>query len=330
MSYALGIDLGGTKILAGVIELQTGEIVSTAIQPTKESSATGLLERLEQVAMEAVRRAGQTHASVVAAGIGAAGQVDTDNGVIIRAPNLPASVVGRPLAEELRRSLGCSVILVNDVVAAAAGEAGFGAGRDHPDFVCVFVGTGIGGAIYRDGHLWRGATNTAGELGHMVVDAGGRICGCGGRGHLEAYASHSAVMRTILGALRQGRESVLAQFEPNPNPDDRAHSAIRYQALREAVEGGDRLATEMVEEGARYLSAGLVSIVNFYNPPLIVLGGGMVQELELFFEATAARVRNEALLVPRREVEITRASLGPNSGIVGAALLAAERAATPA
>lgn len=328
MTYALGIDLGGTKILAGVIDINSGEVVSTAIQLTKGSR--NLLERIASVAEEAIQKTGQTRPAIVAAGIGAAGQVDTDRGILIRAPNLPASLVGASITEELRDRLGCPITLVNDVVAAAAGEAGFGAGSGYPDFVCIFVGTGIGGAIYQNGRPWQGATNTAGELGHMVIELGGRICGCGGRGHLEAYASHSAVMRTILGALRQGRESVLARLEPNPNPDDRVHSSIRYQALREAVQAGDSLAVEMVQDGARYLAAGLVSIVNFYNPPRIVLGGGMVQELDLFFETAAMRLHEEALLIPRRQVEIARASLGPNSGIVGAALLAFQRVAATA
>jgi len=323
MAYALGIDLGGTKILAGVVDVDTGEVLSTAIQLTKGTHGHGdLLERIGDVAEDALQQAHHTRSEITAAGIGAAGQVDTEQGVLIRAPNLPSTLVGTPISAELAHKLGCSVVLVNDVVAAAAGEAGFGAGRGYSDFVCIFVGTGIGGAIYQDGHPWTGATNTAGELGHMVIEVGGRTCGCGGRGHLEAYASHSAVMRTILGALRQGRESVLGHLEPNPNPDDRAHSSIRYHALAEAVTSGDALAVEMIQEGARYLSSGLVSIVNFYNPPLIVLGGGMIKELDLFYETAAERVRREALQVPGQKLAVARASLGANSGIVGAALLA--------
>jgi glucokinase len=213
-------------------------------------------------------------------------------------------------------------MLVNDVVAAAAGEAGFGAGKDHPDFVCVFVGTGIGGAIYQGGQPHFGATSTAGELGHIVVHKGGRICGCGGEGHLEAYASHTAMVNTILGGLRLGRHSLLYDLEPELNPEDPKASTVHYKALAAAIDAGDALALETVREAAEYMAAGLVSLINFYNPPLIILGGGVVGTIDLFFEEAATRARQQALIVPRRQVEIVRAQLGEHSGIVGAALLA--------
>jgi glucokinase len=133
-------------------------------------------------------------------------------------------------------------------------------------------------------------------------------------------------MRTILGQLRLGRDSILAALEPDPNPDDRAHSSIRYAELADAVAKGDELAVEAIEDGAKYLAAGLVSVVNFYNPPLIVLGGGMMKEVDRLYESVTARVSREALSVPGRRVEFARASLGADSGIAGAAALGAEQA----
>jgi glucokinase len=327
MTYALGIDLGGTKILAGVINTDTGEVLGTAKKRTHvELGADEVLNRLQSVVEEVVEASGRSRQEIVAAGIGAAGQVDAERGILVRAPNLPEGLTGRALVERAERALRLPVLLFNDVAAAAAGEAGFGAGRGCQDFVVIFSGTGIGGAIYRGGQPYPGATGTAGELGHMVIDYNGRICGCGGTGHLEAYASRTAVVRTILAALRQGRKSVLGQLEPDPNPDNATHSAIRSKALGEAVRAGDAVAMEMVEAGARYMAAGLVSIINFYNPPRIILGGGIVEEVDYFFKLAAALAKQTALLVPRQDIEIVKAGLGDNSGIVGAALLATQRA----
>jgi glucokinase len=158
----------------------------------------------------------------------------------------------------------------------------------------------------------------------MTIDYGGRLCGCGGLGHLEAYASRSAIVRSILAALRQGRPSRLAALEAHPDPGDVAHSQIHDVGVNEALEAGDSLTVELVHDGARYMAAGLVSIINFYNPPRIVLGGGMVQNVHAFFDLVRAYTLQEALEVPRGGVEIVKAGLGDSSGIVGAAVLASQ------
>jgi glucokinase len=327
MARTLGIDFGGTKILAGVVDSETGEILSQAKKRTRaEHGSDDIVSRLLDVAEDALQGSGSAREDVRSIGIGVAGQVDRQKGELIRAPNLPNELLGTAISDRVRQSLKLPVTLANDVVAAAAGEAAFGSGKGHPDFVCVFIGTGIGGAIYQGGRPYQGATSTAGELGHTVIEQGGRVCGCGGLGHLEAYASRTAIVRTILGAMRQGRRTSLEAVDPNPNPDDPAHSPIRSKALAEAVHTGDPLATTMVTNAARYLAAGLVSVVNFYNPPRIILGGGVVDAVDLYFDVSSALVQQEALQVPRQSVEIVRTGLGDYSGIVGAAVLASTRA----
>lgn len=323
MAHVLGVDLGGTKMLAGVIDTETGQVLATAKKRTRvERGAQEVLDRVLSVAQEAIEASGSKPEDIRAAGIGVAGQVDLAKNALQHAPNLGEGLEGTILPDTLGQKLGVPVRLSNDVAAAAAGEAGFGAGKGHPDFVCIFSGTGIGGGIYQQGKPFAGATHTAGELGHMVIDYDGRLCGCGGRGHLEAYASRTAVVRTILGTLRLGRTSSLSALEPDPNPDNAQDSPIRSKALGEAVRAGDALALEMVEAGARYMGAGLVSIINFYNPPRIILGGGIVQEVDLFMRIAAAHAKSEALQASRKDVDIVKAMLGDNSGIVGAALLA--------
>lgn len=327
MVYALGVDLGGTKILASVVDSETGEMLAPILRRTHaDRGPDDVLARLLTVAQDAVEQSNVDRNDLVAVGIGAAGQIDPERGVLVRAPNLPDELLGIPLAELVRDRLGANVWLFNDVVAAAAGEAGFGAGQGQPDFVCVFVGTGIGGALFQNGHQYHGATNTAGEVGHMVIAYDGRICGCGGRGHLEAYASRASIVRDILAALRQGRQSLLSELEPEPDPSNASHSAIHDVDIGRAVEQGDLLARELVENGARYMAAGLATLINCFNPPLIILGGGMVEKVPLFFELVSRYARQDALLVPARRIEIMRAQLRDHAGVVGAAMLAADRA----
>ena len=322
MAHVLGIDLGGTKVLAGVVDVETGRVLSTAKKRTRaEHGPEDIVQRLVEVARDALKESGVKNGGVHGIGIGVAGQIDRQKGIVLSAPNL-ANMTNVELADVVQGKLGLPVKLFNDVEAAAAGEAIFGAGRDRKDFVVVFVGTGIGGAIYRNGRPYAGATHTAGELGHMVVDVNGRLCGCGGAGHLEAYASRTAVVRAILSGLHAGRTSSLSQIATEINPSDPGGSGIRSKALAQAIADGDPLTHEVLLMAADYLAAGLASIINFYNPPLIILGGGLVEAVDIFFSAVATRTRHAALQVPRGHIEIAKAGLGDNSGIVGAAVLA--------
>jgi glucokinase len=234
-------------------------------------------------------------------------------------------MVNMSLAEIVQRKLKKPVFLFNDVEAAAGGEAAFGAGKGQKDFVVIFVGTGIGGGIYRNGEPYTGATSTAGEIGHIVVDVNGRICGCGGLGHLEAYASRTAIVRSILAGMHLGRKSVLSTVATEINPNDPGGSGIRSGAIAAALAKHDPLVEENIALGADYLAAGLVSVINFYNPPLIILGGGLIEAVDVFFEMVARKSKDGALRVPSRSVDIVKAGLGDFSGIVGAAVLAANR-----
>lgn len=325
MAYVLGIDMGGTKVLAGVIDEKTGKILGMAKKRTRaEHGPSDIVQRALEAAKDAIAASAVKNGAISRIGIGVAAQIDHERGVVINAPNI-AGMANVPLADVVQKELGHPVSVFNDVEAAAAGEAAFGSGKGHKDFVVIFVGTGIGGSIYRNGKPYVGATGTAGEIGHMVVDLNGRICGCGGTGHLEAYASRTAIVRVILSGLRAGRQSVLREMLQEINPNDPGGSGIRSRAIAEALAAGDDLVREALMTAAEYLAAGLVSVINFYNPPLIVLGGGLIEAVDLFFSVAASRARHDALQVPRREVHIVKSGLGDYSGIVGAAVLAAGR-----
>lgn len=325
MAHVLGIDLGGTKVLAGIVNTRTGKVLSAVKKRTRaEHQQSDLIQRVSDLGKRAIEEAGVKASDVKAVGIGVAGQIDRDRGIVLYAPNL-ANMSNVKLAELVQKSLKLPAFLFNDVEAAAAGEASFGAGKGRSDFVVMFVGTGIGGGIYRDGKPYTGATHTAGEVGHIVVDVNGRLCGCGGTGHLEAYASRTAIVRMILAGMHAGRDSMLSEVATEINPNDPGGSGIRSKAIATAVAQGDPLVQETLLTAADYLAAGLASVINFYNPPLIILGGGLMEAVDEFFTAVAARARNAALRVPRRDVEIVKSGLGDYSGIVGAAVLAGNK-----
>lgn len=322
--YSLGVDLGGTKIMAAVVDVTTGAVAGSDRKRTRaERGAAFLLERLGDVIEGALAEAKVKPSELIGLGIGAAGQVDRAGGVLISAPNLAYDTANLPLADILRERYQTPVALGNDVEVAAVGELHFGAGRGCDNFLCVFIGTGIGGGIVIDGQLYRGATGTAGEIGHIVVDAGGRHCGCGHRGCLEAYASRTAITRTLLGELQRGRPSVLRELlskGPEPGPGS---AAIRSGLIAQAVAAGDELVITTLDEASDYLGLGLASAVNLLNPRRVILGGGLIEAVERFFAEVARKTRQAALPVPAERVEIVRAGLGDFSGVVGAAILGA-------
>lgn len=323
--YALGIDFGGTKVLAAVVSLRTGEIVSSAKKKTRpDDGPEELVQRIFSVAQAALDDAGASQRAPVisAIGIGMAGQVDPVAGVLLGTPNLAQSSVELPIAARLTERFAVPAVLRNDVHIAAVGEQRFGAGHDAASFLCVFVGTGIGGALVQDGQLVTGFTGTAGEIGHIIVDADGRLCGCGGRGHLEAYSSRTAMTKVILGEIKRGRATRLTEVFALDDGTLGRGAALRSGMLSRAVADGDELVTEVVRDAARYLGFGLASVINVVNPQRLILGGGVIEAVDLMFEVAAETARREALPVAGRGIEIVRAGLGDNSGVVGAAMIA--------
>jgi glucokinase len=326
--YALGIDLGGTKILGGIVELATGRILVSAKRKTPTAKSTdGLLERIAELLDEVSQTPDlPPNLKLAGIGIGAAGQINRKEGAIVAAPNLgipPNYPLGRLLSERF----GLPVALGNDVEAATLGELYFGSGQGYDHFACVFVGTGIGGGLVHDGKLMKGTTGTAGEVGHMVISAGGRHCGCGGRGHLEAYSSRTAITRTLLGELKRGKPSILRDLldiGTLPDASSASSIAIRSKVIAKAVAANDYLTKKVLDEAADYLGLGVASLINAYNPQRIILGGGLIEAVDVFFEQVVAVAMHEALSLSTSKVEIVRTKLGDFSGLVGSALLAGQ------
>lgn len=315
----IGVDMGGTKILSAVIDTE-GNILGTAKVQTKAGKgASEVIDRIAHAIQKAIAKSGVGADSIQAIGIGAPGPLDPATGVVIFAPNLGWRDV--PLKAELEARTGFPTFVDNDVNVGTLGEHVFGAGRGFQNVVGIFVGTGIGGGIILKGELFHGASKTAGEIGHIIVKAGGPRCGCGTRGCLEAIASRTAMARQFRKAiLKKGEKSVLSELTGGD-----LH-AIRSGVLAKAVRQKDGLTLKVIKKTTKYLGIGIGSIVNFLNPEMIVLGGGVVEALDdTFLEAICVAAEKYALPNTLSGVKIVRAELGDNAGILGAAALARQR-----
>ena len=316
--YAVGVDIGGTKMYAGVIDLESGKVVGSQRKRTHpERGLDFFVKRLTDIVAGAIAAADLPKgAALLGIGAGIAGQVDRAKGVLLTGPNLGQGLDNLSIRDVLQERFKIPTFLGNDVEVATYGEHHYGAGRDCDDFVCIFVGTGIGAGIIQNGAMRRGVTGTAGEIGHTIVQFEGRICGCGGRGHLEAYASRTAITRVLLAELGRGRESKLRELL---DPKD---SAIRSRVIARCIDEGDQLVIDTVAEAADYLGAGISSLATFYNPDRIILGGGLIDATTLLFDRAALRTHESTLPAATRGLAVRRAQLGDDSGIIGAAWMA--------
>lgn len=307
---AIGLDVGGTKIAALRIR-PDGEIVARETVPTPADDMEETLRSMIAAA-EAVRTA-----AVTVVGVGAAGLVESGTGILTFAPNLAWRDV--PISERVGGALGLPTITENDATAAAWGEYRFGAGRGHDDILLVTVGTGIGGGVVAGGKVFRGAHGFAAEIGHIIVEPGGPVCGCGNRGCWEQVASGHAIARA-------GREAVVDH--PNSGIATLARgdpANVTGRLVTQAARDGDRVARGILAVVGSRLGEGIAGLVNVLDPALVVVGGGAIAAGEMLL-ATARTAYTEAVEAPehRPEVPIVAAELGNDAGAVGAAALALE------
>ena len=314
----IGVDMGGTKILSAVIG-PGGNILGTAKVPTKaDRGPSVVIDRIADSIRKAIDKSGVAPTSIEAVGIGAPGPLDPATGVVIFAPNLRWKDVR--LKDELEARVGFPTFVDNDVNVGTLGEHVFGAGQGFQNVVGIFVGTGIGGGIILQGELFHGASKTAGEIGHIIVKAGGPRCGCGTRGCLEAIASRTAMTKQFRKAIKKGQKSVLSELTGGDL------TAIRSGVLAKAIRLNDKLTLKVIKKTTKYLGVGIGSIVNFLNPEMIVLGGGVVEALDdTFLDNIRAAAEKYALPDTLSGVQIVPAKLGDNAGILGAAALARQR-----
>ncbi len=312
--HVVGMDLGGTKILAAVVDAD-GRMLAEAKSATgAEEGPDQVINRMARTARRAAKLAGIDWGVIVSAGVGVPGPMDPKTGVVYRPPNLPGwdrIALGPRLAE----ALGVSVHLENDVNLGTLGEHALGAGRDTKDMVGIFVGTGVGGGLILDGKLRSGFRHAAGEVGHMIVAADGPVCGCGKRGCLESVASRTAIERDIRLGIAAGRKSHLTKLV---RQEGRLTSGVLARAWRK----GDPLVAEVIGRAQWYLGLLSASIVNLIDPELIVFGGGVVEAFgKEFLKPIRSTARQHYIQQARASrVRIVSASLGDHAGVLGAAV----------
>lgn len=313
----IGIDLGGTKILAAAVDGE-GRILGRAKRSTdSEEGQEAVFDRMADCAREAVSRAGLSLSVVRGVGVGAPGPLDPDKGIVIFAPNLSGwKNVG--VGEAVAKRLGKRVFLENDVNVGTLGEHALGAGKGVRDLVGIFIGTGIGGGVILNGRLHRGFNRTAGEIGHMMIEMGGPKCGCGNRGCLEALASRTAIARDIAAAIGKGKKSVLGRGRIDPGK-------LKSGDIADALEAGDRVATRVIRRAAKAIGVSVVNIIHVINPEMVVLGGGAMAFGDFLLPEVLKTVKKRSLPLTADNVKIVPALLADDSGVLGAAVLARQR-----
>jgi glucokinase len=315
----VGVDLGGTKVLAGVVD-HDGKVLSRYKAKTRQykGQPSELLDLIAESVHGAVGDAHLELSAIEAVGVGIPGALDPTRDLVSVAPNL--GWINLPARDELSKRLnGITVRLENDVRNAALAESVLGAGAGSQSMVAIFVGTGIGGGLIAHGELQRGTHGGAGEVGHTVIRAGRGLCSCGQKGHLEALAARPAVTAYIARHVKRGEKTTLV---------GRGHGKTDVQYLTSgdveaAVKKGDALATRAVQRSARYVGLACGSLVNLLDPQLIVLGGGLVDAIgQQYLDWAAEAARPHILSKLAHDTPIVAAKLGDDAGLLGAALTA--------
>jgi glucokinase len=318
----LGIDLGGTKVYAAVVDGK-GRITGHARNKTRAwRDEEKVFTTIVKTARRALAGAGLDQSAISAIGIGAPGPIDPGAGVIIDSANLPFR--NFPLGERLSQEFGRPTIVENDVNAGIYGEFRAGAAQGATEVVGVFVGTGIGGGLILNGALYRGYGKNAGEVGHTIIEAASKArCGAGHRGCLEALASRTAITRDLRRAVKRGRRTSVSKFLRKET------DVLGGKELGRAYEEGDQVVRKAMRRAAKFVGIGLGNFVNFLSPQLIVLGGGVIEAMDdEFLILVEKSMRKVAFEVSAKELKIVRAALGDDAGVIGAAMLARERHAS--
>jgi len=312
MSLTIGIDVGGTKVLGGVVD-ESGQVLTTARKDTPRQGGSALTQTIADVAKELLEQ----H-SVSSVGVSAAGFVSSDRKTMLATPNI-ADWNGVDLDGQLTKLIGLPVVIENDANAAAWGEAKFGAGKNQDHMMMLTVGTGIGGGIVVNGALYRGAYGIAAEFGHMRVVPEGHICGCGARGCFEQYASGNAL-------LRHAREAINASPEVARNllsRGDGTVAGLTGQAITDAARDGDPVALAAFNTTGQWLGAGIASLAVLLDPACVVIGGGVIDAGEILLKPTRESLeRNMPFAGKHPYPQIIAAQLGNEAGLVGVADLA--------
>jgi glucokinase len=309
------VDLGGTKILSGIFDSQLQCVGRARVSTKAQRGVDEVIERIVRSVKDVVDETDLELKQIRAVGLGAPGAVNPESGRVIFAPNLEWEDV--PLKKELEKQLDLPVFLENDCNIATLGVYEVELKAKPRDVVGIFLGTGIGGGLILEGQLYSGFNKTAGEIGHMVLQVGGPKCGCGNKGCFEALASRSAIFRNITAAVKDGQKTLLTEML-GPDLED-----LRSGDLRKAIKRGDKFVEHVVEEAAEYTGIAVANLINVFNPEVVVIGGGLMEQLEDDMLAIIIETAQDyAMPGTTKGVEIIASKLSDDAGITGGAVLA--------
>jgi glucokinase len=311
--YALGVDIGGTKISV-VLGNSRGKILAKIILPTltgrkSREGITRLAETLKHLKRSLGKRA-----RLAGVGVGIPGPMNPMKGVVQRSPHL-GGWEGFPLKRYLERAIKARVVIHNDANTAALGERVFGGGKRTDNFAYLTISTGIGGGLVANGRLIEGSSFVGGEVGHMTIVPNGERCKCGKHGCLEAYASGTAIARYVEGEMRRGRPSRIRKYVPKKEKLEARHVGL-------AARSGDRLAVKAYGRGGFYLGIGIANLLNILNPERVILGGGVLKSAPpAFWKSMQKSLKREAWPQAFRSAKVVKTRLNNRAGDLGALAL---------
>jgi len=315
---AIGIDVGGTNIRTALIH-SSGEIKGIHKQPTRaESEIACIIGNIAEGIFQLLNDHNVEREDLLGIGLGAAGFLSLDSGIIHFSPNLPTAKEV-PLVNLLERLTSLPVYLENDANAAAIGEQWVGSGQGVENLLCVTLGTGVGSGFILNGKIWHGSNDLAGELGHTTLVPDGLPCKCGREGCLEAYVSATGIVTRTEIAINAGRLSPLKKYVGN------REEPLTSRMVYEHASTGDRLAREIFEETGRYLAIALANVLNLLDLEMVIIGGQVSDAGNLLLRPTIHEVERRAIRTKYHPIRIVQSALGDNAGIIGAAKMAFDR-----
>lgn len=316
--YLIGVDLGGTKMLAGLLDRDYKVKASEKTKVYVSEGPKTFINSLNESISHLLEEYSLSPRQIAAIGIGCPGIIDSQKGVVISSPNIPF-LHHLELVKKIKKTFGIPAVLGNDVNVGLFGEQRLGAARGYKHVVGIFLGTGVGGALIFNDSIYEGASGGAGEIGHMTVDPMGLLCGCGKRGCLETLAGRLGIAsEAAMLAMRQQAPRLYAAVGGDM-------SKIKSGVLAKAVKSGDKVLAGMIEERARHLGIAMGNVVNLLNPQMIVLGGGVMEAMgNLILPASEEAMRKTAMEPLGRKVKVVAAKLGDYAIVKGAAVMASE------
>ena len=310
--YTIGIDLGGTNIVAGVVDDNYRIVAKEKCKTAMPRPADAIIADMAKLARAAAEKAGISMEQVAFIGVGSPGVCNRDTGIVENANNLQFENV--PIGPELNRLTGRPVLIENDANAAMLGEAVAGAAKGAKDCVCITLGTGIGGGVLINGKIYSGFNFAGAELGHTVIVVDGEPCSCGRKGCWEAYASATALIRQTKRSMEAHRDSAMWKIA--------TAETVSGRTAFDAMRLGDAAAKEVVDQYIRYLSAGLVNAINVFQPEILCIGGGICNEGDTLLVPVKEYIAREVYNANSpKQTKLCVASLGNDAGVIGAAAL---------